>query len=179
MTTQKSVEAQLESLSEQLEAKLEQQQKEQIFAEKANLMFERNLLAFKQFFPELYDRFLHYNPGEKFQLLLNENGTANIIDYETGVPMYSEDPISQAKEQAEKNINAPILGRTDHSKVSLIENPLDFCHIKLMKNMEVGQQCEFIELFCGAFSQPQIGHRADNDRFYLMPGLLCFGDLRQ
>lgn len=163
MTTQKSVEAQLESLSEQLEAKLEKQQKEQIFAEKANLMFERNLLAFKQFFPEIYDRFLHYNPDEKFQLILNENGTANIIDYETGVPMYSEDPISQAKEQAEKNINAPILGRTDHSKVSLIENPLDFCHIKLMKNMG--------SVYLEAKQELELNNTLDE----VMPSLIVFG----
>ena len=60
MTKKKSVETQLESLSEQLEEKLKKQHKEQVFAENANLMFEHNLMAFKNYFPEIYDKFLNY-----------------------------------------------------------------------------------------------------------------------
>jgi len=75
-----------------------------VFAENANLMFEHNLMAFKNYFPEIYDKFLNYNPSDKFQLLLNENGTANLIDHGTGVPMYSDNPVSQTEAQVEKNI---------------------------------------------------------------------------
>ena len=54
MTTKKSVEDQLDSLSAQLDETLEKQLKEQAFAEQANLTFEKNLLAFKHYFPEIY-----------------------------------------------------------------------------------------------------------------------------
>ncbi len=163
MTTPKSVEAQLESLSNQLEAKLDKQRQEQIFAENANLTFENNLLAFKKYFPEIYDKFLHFTPENKFQLLLNENGTANIIDYDTGVPMYSEDPVRQAKEQVEKNINHPILGKADHSGVTFLENPLNFTHVELMKKMG--------EVYVDAKTNLESNTKLDDE----LPSLIIFG----
>ncbi|WP_370317402.1 6-hydroxymethylpterin diphosphokinase MptE-like protein [Pseudoalteromonas sp.] len=135
MTTDKFIQEKLESLSQQLNKKLDKEVQEQQFAERANLKFEENLLAFKQFFPEIYEKYLTYTPSEKFQFILNENGTANLIDYETGVPMYSDDPIGQAEKQVEKNIDSPHIGRVDHSSVAFLENNTNFIHVDLMKSM--------------------------------------------
>ena len=137
MTIHKSVKTQLESLSNEIDKKLAKQQKEQAFAEKANLKFEENLLAFKHYFPEIFEKYIDYIPNEKFQLIVNEDGTANIVDYDTNVPMYSENPIQQVEEQVRKNIESPILGKTDHSRISSLENELDFVHVELMKSLGV------------------------------------------
>jgi hypothetical protein len=102
MTTQKSVEAQLESLSDQLDKILEKQNKEQVFAEQANNQFEKNIKAFEKFFPEIAEKYISYQPNEKFDLFLNENGSANIVDYNTSLPMYSEAPIEQVAKQVKK-----------------------------------------------------------------------------
>ncbi|WP_462163496.1 6-hydroxymethylpterin diphosphokinase MptE-like protein [Pseudoalteromonas xiamenensis] len=110
-----------------------QAEREAIFAEVANLKFEKNLKKFYQYFPEIYNKFLHYQPSEKFQLLVNENGTANLIDYDTGVPIYSEDPVAQSAQQIKDNVETPILGVTDHSSVATLENEANFIHVDLMR----------------------------------------------
>ncbi|MCH2089543.1 MAG: DUF115 domain-containing protein [Pseudoalteromonas sp.] len=135
MTTQKSVEAQLESLSDQLDKILEKQNKEQVFAEQANNQFEKNIKAFEKFLPEIAEKYISYQPNEKFDLFLNENGSANIVDYNTSLPMYSEAPIEQVAKQVKKNIDHPIIGRVDHSNVVKIDNPASFIHIELMKSI--------------------------------------------
>lgn len=163
MTKKKSVETQLESLSEQLEEKLKKQHKEQVFAENANLMFEHNLMAFKNYFPEIYDKFLNYNPSDKFQLLLNENGTANLIDHGTGVPMYSDNPVSQAEAQVEKNIQFPHMGKVDHSQVANLSNDANFIHVDLMKSLG--------SVYVEAKASLPINEKLDDE----MPSLILFG----
>ncbi|MFC3031838.1 6-hydroxymethylpterin diphosphokinase MptE-like protein [Pseudoalteromonas fenneropenaei] len=132
-----SKQEELTSLEGMLAQAVYKHEREAIFAEVANLRFEKNLKAFKSYFPEIYEKYLTYQPSEKFELIVNENGTANIIDYDSGLPIYSDDPKGQAAEQVKKNIDAPILGMTDHSKVALLENDSGFTHIDLMRS--VGQ----------------------------------------
>lgn len=124
---------QLEDLEFMLQSAVYQVEREAVFAEVANLRFEKNLKAFQAYFPEIYEKYLHYQPSEKFELLVNDNGSANLIDYDVGVPIYSEDPVEQCREQVEHNINSPILGIADHSGVQQIENDADFKHIELMR----------------------------------------------
>ncbi|WP_337116860.1 MULTISPECIES: motility associated factor glycosyltransferase family protein [unclassified Pseudoalteromonas] len=153
----------MESLSNKIDETIEQQRREQEFADKANSKFEENLLAFKQYFPEIFEKFLKYEPSEHFQFILNDNGTANIIDYETRVPMYSSDPIKQAVEQVHKNLENPILGKTDHSAISSVENPLDFIHIDLMNNLG--------KLFGEAKANLPVNNSLDEK----LPSLMLFG----
>lgn len=108
---------------------------ETYFIEYSNLKFEKNLKAFRKYFPEIYEKYLTYQPSEKFRLFPNKNGTANILDYDCLVPIYSEDPILQCEEQVSKNIKHPILGKTDHSSVEKIENVADFRHVDLMRSI--------------------------------------------
>ncbi|MEQ2353327.1 motility associated factor glycosyltransferase family protein [Pseudoalteromonas piscicida] len=130
------IKSQLETLEVQLKAVEEQALREELFIEAANLKFERNLKAFKSHFPEIYEKYLTYEPNSLFNLFVNPNGSANIIDYKTGVPMYSEDPVSQIQKQTQKNIENPILGRLDHSGVAFVENgDIEFLHVELMRNL--------------------------------------------
>lgn len=112
-------------------------EREAYFIEYSNLKFEKNLKAFRKFFPEIYDKYLTYQPSEKFRLFPNPNGSANILDYDCLVPIYSEDPVAQCDEQVAKNIRHPILGKTDHSAVDKIINVSNFRHVDLM--CEIGR----------------------------------------
>ena len=122
----KNVEAQLEQM--QTQAELENK-----FAEQGNKKFEKNLLAFKHYFPDIYEKFLHHQPSDKFNLFVNPNGTGNIVDYDTSVAMYGEDPEAQTHEQVEKSFLDPEIGRIDHSSLAKLDNAVNFSHVELMQ----------------------------------------------
>ncbi|MCO4798658.1 MAG: motility associated factor glycosyltransferase family protein [Colwelliaceae bacterium] len=108
-------------------------EQEHLFSVEANARFEENIVAFKQYFPEIYNKFVSYQPDEKFQLMVNDNGTANIIDYDTLVPMYSDTPVKQITEQVASSLANPELGNLNFSGVEFLENTTDFLHVHLMK----------------------------------------------
>ncbi|MFT2112675.1 6-hydroxymethylpterin diphosphokinase MptE-like protein [Marinomonas sp. 2405UD68-3] len=163
MKNNKSVESQIESLSNKIDISLKKKQREEVFVLNANLKFEENLLSFKKFFPEIFDKFLNYIPDDKFNLIVNDNGSANIIDYETGIPMYSDDPVSQISNQVNENIKNPILGKTDHSSIAGIGNSLNFLHIDLMNSMG--------EIFSEAKKSLKPNDSLDNK----IPSMMIFG----
>ena len=163
MKHNQSVESQLESLTNKIENTIEKSKKEHDFAISSNLKFKENLLSFKNYFPDIYDKFLTYVPNEKFKFILNENGTANILDYETGVRMYSDKPVEQALEQVYSNIKKPIIGRTDHSSITSLDNPLDFIHVDLMNSMG--------KVYAKAKSKLKINSNLDEK----LPSLMLFG----
>lgn len=123
----------------EIEAKLDVMQKkaeqEHEFSIIANQRYENNLAAFGRYFPEIRDKFLQYLPNEKFALQVNDNGTANIIDYDTSLPMYSEDPVEQVKKQVDASIKSPITSNLNFSNVEFLENTTDFLHVDLMKSI--------------------------------------------
>lgn len=130
-----SLEQQIHQLSQTLSANQGKIEREALFAERGNLMFENNMLAFKEYFPDIFDKFLTHNPSEKFQLFLNDNGTANLIDYDTSVPMYSEDPVSQIANQVNASLAKPELSRINQSAVEHLVNETNFLHVDLMRNI--------------------------------------------
>ncbi|TMS88867.1 maf protein, partial [Pseudoalteromonas sp. S201] len=58
--------------------------------------------------------------------------TANFVDYDTGVPIYSEDPHKQSSEQIKNMLENPIMGKVDHSQLEFLKNETGFIHIDLM-----------------------------------------------
>ncbi|MDO6444395.1 DUF115 domain-containing protein [Colwellia sp. 1_MG-2023] len=129
----------LEKNFRDVENKLEQLQEklalEEVFSEQANKRFEQNIRAFEKYFPDIYQRFVSYSPQENFQLEVNPDGTGNIIDYDTKVPMYSNTPIEQVKQQVKETLAAPELSRVDFSSVEFIEDTADFLHVRLMNQV--------------------------------------------
>ncbi|KKL20248.1 hypothetical protein LCGC14_2457370, partial [marine sediment metagenome] len=128
-------ESSLDEIGKKLQSISEKELQEISFAEQANTLFESNIVAFSNFFPEIANKFSNHRPSSNFNLFLNENGTANLVDYDTGVPIYSNDPVQQSRRQLEKMLNNPIIGRVDHSKLELISNETNFVHIDLMKSI--------------------------------------------
>mgnify|MGYP000548379680 CR=1 FL=1 len=130
-----SQQQQIEEIEAQLKGISEKDKREALFAEEANKRFENNINTFKKYFPEIATKFLSHQPSEKFNLFLNENGTANFVDYDTGVPLYGEDPLAQSKSQIEQMLKNPIMGKVDHGRVEFLKNETNFVHIDLLKSI--------------------------------------------
>lgn len=130
-----SLEQQIKQLTQTLSDNQIKIEREALFAERGNLMFENNMLVFKEYFPDIFDKFLTHNPDEKFQLFVNDNGSANILDYDTAVPMYSDDPVSQINSQVEASLINPELSRINQSGVEHLVNETNFLHVDLMRNI--------------------------------------------
>ncbi|NMP32892.1 motility associated factor glycosyltransferase family protein [Thalassotalea sp. M1531] len=128
----------IQRAEEQIAKMQAQAERESKFADEANARFEENILTFKHYFPDIYEKFVHFTPSEKFQLLVNEDGSGNLIDYATGVPIYSEQPIEQAKQQVQNNFENPILSHNNYSNLEYIQNETGFIHCDLM--VDVGRQ---------------------------------------
>lgn len=130
-----SLEKNLRDVEDKLEKLQDKIALEDAFTEKANVRYEQNLRAFEKYFPDIYQRFITYNPKQDFQLDVNPDGTANIIDYDTQVPMYSQTPIEQVETQIQETLANPELSRVDFSSVEFIEDTADFLHVRLMNKV--------------------------------------------
>jgi len=131
----KSSDYDIDKLTVQLDEAEALAKREAVFAEHANTTFNNNILAFQQYFPEIAQRFVSFEPSKKFQLLVSESGIGNIIDYQTNVPLYGEDPLTQVKEQVEQNLANPVLGHTNYSSLENLENLTGFVHVDMMKEL--------------------------------------------
>lgn len=131
-----SLDDQLKHLSEQLTLAQSTVDRDALFADKGNILFEKNLKSFQHYFPDIYDKFLVHQPDpEKFQLFVNADGLGNIIDYDTKVPMYSDDIDSQIQHQISLALKNPELSRIDHSAVEHLVNETNFLHVDLMRKI--------------------------------------------
>ncbi|WP_259337900.1 6-hydroxymethylpterin diphosphokinase MptE-like protein [Colwellia sp. RSH04] len=130
-----SLEKNLRDVEDKLEKLQDKIALEEAFTEKANVRYEQNLRAFEKYFPDIYQRFIAYNPKQDFQLDVNPDGTANILDYDTQVPMYSQTPVEQVNAQVKETLANPELSRVDLSSVEFIEDTADFLHVRIMNKV--------------------------------------------
>jgi hypothetical protein len=84
----------------------EQKELEQTLAEEMPLRFEQNIKALVKYLPDIAAQFRHYRP-KSLKLFCSPSGSMNIIDDDTGIPLYGDDPIQQCREQVDKLIDAP------------------------------------------------------------------------
>jgi len=133
MSSMKPSDYDIDQLSAQIDEAEEVAKREAIFAEQANVRFNQNIVAFNRYFPEIAQKFASYNPIEPFQLLVNKDGTGNIIDNQTKVPFYREEPVAQVKQQVDDCFENPVLGQINYSVLETLENTTDFVHVDTMK----------------------------------------------
>lgn len=106
---------------------------EAAFNASAPQRFQNNMLAFSQYFPDIYETFKQYQPSAKFHLRLNPNGTPNMTNHDTGAPMYEADPVAQANRQVQMALANPDINREDFSYAADADNPAEFLHLDLVK----------------------------------------------
>jgi len=132
-----SIDQEINQLASSIDNAKSQIERESKFVEQANKQFEANLLAFKYYFPDIYERFVSYQPTDKFNLFVNNNGSGNITDTKLNVPFYSEDPTLQSQKQVDDAIALPEVCRVDQSVIEHLSNETNFVHVDLLKSIGV------------------------------------------
>ncbi|MBU2113449.1 MAG: DUF115 domain-containing protein [Gammaproteobacteria bacterium] len=97
----------LEQLLQQAEATfaalMKKNEQERIFAVESRQRFEKNIRAFEQYYPDIAKTIKEYKPDAGFEILVTASGHGNFVPKNIGVPIYSDDPLQQTRNQLEKN----------------------------------------------------------------------------
>lgn len=94
--------------------------------------FSINLAAFKKYMPEIASFLENYQP-KSLKIIATSSGVANVIDPETGVPFYGEDPFDDCLKQVEQFIDNPHFSNISYPENE--ENPLNFIHTSYMNKL--------------------------------------------
>jgi len=105
----------LQKLDQQLSNSLKQQIREEKFKTDANSRFEKNLTCFKKFYADIAQTVSEFKLRENFCLHVTESGHGNFVPQNSDVPLYSDDPITQASNQVKAHIENPRCSLTDYS----------------------------------------------------------------
>ena len=98
-----NIEKSLAEVEQAFTALVEQQKREQAFAQQSEQRFQANLQAFDKYYPELAKTLRQYQPKAGFKLFATPGGVGNYVPAGESLPLYSDDPIAQVTEQVNKN----------------------------------------------------------------------------
>lgn len=93
----------LQQAEQKLSSLMEQGERERRFAEESRIRFDKNIKAFEQYYPDIAKTIKEYKTADDFEILVTSTGYGNFLSRDVGVPIYSEDPITQTKAQLAKN----------------------------------------------------------------------------
>ncbi|WMO14141.1 motility associated factor glycosyltransferase family protein [Pseudoalteromonas piscicida] len=128
-----NIENQIDELEQKLSDVRAHEEREQKFAREANERFEKNLAAFKEFYPDVFELISNFETREDFCIHVTKSGHGNFIPKGFTVPLYSEDPLQQAREQVDDRLKAPYTTLTDYSNYPEQEDGR--IHIKYMSEL--------------------------------------------
>lgn len=110
-----------------------QKEQESAMIEVLPIQFEKNMLAFSNFLPAIYEQFENFSPQRGFQFFCNENGIPNLLWNDSEDPFYGYDPHLDCKKQIERVLNNANSIQT--LSFSTEDNPLEFIHLDFMNEM--------------------------------------------
>ncbi|WP_462157633.1 hypothetical protein [Pseudoalteromonas sp. GB56] len=122
----------LESAQSSLSDIEQQQKREDEFAPLANERFQNNLLAFQKYYPDIYNAIENFVPREDFCLHVTKEMSANFVKQGETIPMYSDSPLEQCKEQVEKNLASPAISAVKYDYRNRGDKKDDRIHTKHM-----------------------------------------------
>ncbi len=97
----------LEQLLQQAETALselmQQNAREQQFAKTSLQLFDKNIVAFEKYYPSIASTIKAFQPRKGFKILVTSTGDGNFIPVNSTVPIYSDNPIEQTRQQLQKN----------------------------------------------------------------------------
>lgn len=134
MTHSEKLKAQINELEQKLSQAHEKELREKKFAEEANERFEKNLICFRKFFPNIASAIEGYQPREDFCIHVTSSGHGNFVCKSESTPIYSDFPLAQAQEQVNKSIESPTFTLTSYSHYPKTINDSRL-HIKYMKKL--------------------------------------------
>ncbi|GAA6203414.1 6-hydroxymethylpterin diphosphokinase MptE-like protein [Thalassotalea sp. SU-HH00458] len=96
----------LNSAEKNLEKLKKKHQLEQELVEKMQSKFDKNIIAFQKYYPDIAEKFKQDAP-QNLPFFCAPSGDANILFGPDSAPLYSEDPVSQCKTQIDIEIANP------------------------------------------------------------------------
>lgn len=110
----------------------QQKEQEQAMIDVLPVRFDRNMAAFQNFIPSVYEKFKDYNPARPFRFFCNENGIPNILWLDNEVSFYGDNPYEYSEAQIEQ-----ILCRSKIDKFSFsVENDLfNQAHVQYLNKL--------------------------------------------
>ncbi|MGM0630346.1 MAG: 6-hydroxymethylpterin diphosphokinase MptE-like protein [Pseudomonadota bacterium] len=119
-----SLEQKIFSALETLEKTENQLKREKQFAAEAEQRWVRNLAAFKEYYPDIYDSIIEFKAAQSLPIYVTKSGHGNIRDEETGLGIYGDNPVEESRVQVEENLRSPNVNRIDFSHYAKV-NPGD------------------------------------------------------
>ncbi|NLR13791.1 motility associated factor glycosyltransferase family protein [Pseudoalteromonas peptidolytica] len=136
MTKKKSLENQIQELSQAAETSLAVSQREAEFAPKANRRFTKNLECFAKYYPSIADAISTYSVEPDFCLHVEEDGYANIDLPQGNARFYSSTPYQQITTQVKRAVNNPSFTLTEYT-TSNNDSRDQRIHVRYMRELAV------------------------------------------
>ncbi|TMP41633.1 septum formation inhibitor Maf [Pseudoalteromonas citrea] len=115
MTSPSSLEHQINTLSTKLTESIEHQERESKFAVEANDRFEKNIRCFEKYYKDIANTIKEFQTRDDFCLHVTTTGYGNFVPNGLEAPIYSDDPITQTKEQVEAQTKNSVFSLTDYT----------------------------------------------------------------
>ncbi|TMO69480.1 motility associated factor glycosyltransferase family protein [Pseudoalteromonas aurantia] len=122
----------LQEAEDKLSLVQQQNDREQVFAEQANTRFERNMSAFRKYYPDIAHSIENYKTRQDFCLHVTQSGHGNFFPGGGKLPLYNDDPTAQAKEQVDHYTENANFGRTNYFNSSAWESDDERIHVRYM-----------------------------------------------
>ncbi|WP_166835808.1 6-hydroxymethylpterin diphosphokinase MptE-like protein [Rheinheimera pleomorphica] len=131
----------LQQAESALSALMQKNEREKKFATESRLRFEKNINAFGKYYPKIASILKEYKPREDFEILVTSTGVGNFVPKDVGVPIYSDDPLAQCREQLKKNTSRGYYSLTQYGfAVSDNDNRLHSRYMAELSNTIQGFQ---------------------------------------
>lgn len=140
----------LSDLSEKLHTKVMQQQRENIFAANANDRFEKNIICFEKYYPEIAKEIKNFKVRNDFCIHVTTSGHGNFFIKEKNAPLYSGNPIEQVEKQVDLAVARPTFTLTEYTHYPTDSKDTRI-HIEYMKKLgkkltDIKESTELLEM---------------------------------
>ncbi|RUO79825.1 septum formation inhibitor Maf [Idiomarina tyrosinivorans] len=102
-----SVGSSLNEAMQKLQSAQSQLEREQVFAQHAQQRFQQNVEAFEKYYPNIAKAITEFQTDDALPLFVTQSGHGNIMDGETGIAIYNDDPVKQSQQQVDTQLSKP------------------------------------------------------------------------
>ena len=107
-----NLQASLLELEKKLRETQDYQARQAKFAKDSEQRFQKNLAAFKTYYPELFKKISNFAPRQDFNVFASPSGDGNFVPANATVPLYGDNPYQQSQRQVSKNTEKATFGRS-------------------------------------------------------------------
>lgn len=125
----------LEEVSTRINTTREQLEREKLFAKEAEIRFKKNLTAFEKYYPNIFKAIQEFKTDKPLPIFVTSSGHGDIVDEETGLGIYGDDPIATTKRQVDEHLNKPPVNHIDFSGYAEISGLDDRLHMRSIKKL--------------------------------------------